>query len=183
MQRAALAKLSAHDTQTDVVLAMGSSEGVLVAAGGEAPRWIAVGFALDDSNFAMQSGFPVFLGSALVWLTDGAATLNRGLGYVEVPYANGKVTGLDGRPVAAVNVPGATVFDAARPGVFTVASNAGTTRVVANVIDPQYSDVTAAVGPTAGFPRFGFEPWVLLLALAVALLALEWLAYTRHGTV
>src|SRR5882672_5502481 len=136
-------------------------------------------------------GFPVFLGSALVWLTDGAATHTRGLGYVEVPYANGKVTGLDGRPVATVNVPGATVFDAARPGVFTVASNAGTTRVVANVIDPQYSDVnrsrfaveSAAVGPTAGFPRFGFEPWVLLLALAMALLALEWLAYTRHGTV
>ena len=197
MQRAALAKLSAHDSQTDVVLALGESEGVLVAAGGTASRgitgarWIAVGFALDDSNFAMQPAFPVFLGSALVWLTAGAETLTHGLGYVEIPYANAKVTGLDGRPVAAVSVPGATVFDAVRPGVFTVASDAGTTRVVANVIDPQYSDVnrsrfageSVAVAPSLSFPRFGFEPWVVLLALAVALLALEWLAYTRHRTV
>ena len=197
MQSAALAKLSAHDSQTDVVLASGASEGVLVAAGGAASRgitgarWIAVGFALDDSNFAMQPAFPVFLGSALAWLTAGAETLTHGLGYVEMPYANAKVTGLDGRPVAAVSVPGATVFDAVRPGVFTVASNAGTTQVVANVIDPQVSDVnrsrfageSVAVTPTSGLPRFGFEPWVVLLALAVALLALEWLAYTRHRTV
>ena len=139
----------------------------------------------------MQPAFPVFLGSALAWLTAGAETLTHGLGYVEMPYANAKVTGLDGRPVAAVSVPGATVFDAVRPGVFTVASNAGTTQVVANVIDPQVSDVnrsrfageSVAVAPTSGLPRFGFEPWVVLLALAVALLALEWLAYTRHRTV
>jgi hypothetical protein len=170
---------------------------VLVAAGGAASRgvtgarWIAVGFALDDSNFAMQPAFPVFLGSALAWLTAGAETLTHGLGYVEMPYANAKVTGLDGRPVAAVSVPGATVFDAVRPGVFTVASDAGTTRVVANVIDPQVSDVnrsrfageSVVVAPSLNFPRFGFEPWVVLLALAVALLALEWLAYTRHRTV
>ncbi len=197
VQRAALAKLSAHESQTDVVLASGESEGVLVAAGGTASRgitgarWITVGFALDDSNFSIQPAFPVFLGSALAWLTTGAETLTHGLGHVEIPYANARVTGLDGRPVAAVSVTGATVFDAARPGVFTVASDAGTTRVVANVIDPQISDVNrsrfagefAAVAPSSSFPRFGFEPWVALLALAVSLLALEWLAYTRHRTI
>ena len=64
-------------------------------------------------------------------------------------------------------------------------------RVVANVIDPQYSDVnrsrfagaSVAITPTLSLPRFGLEPWVVLLALAVALLALEWLAYARHHTV
>ena len=191
IQRAALARLSARDAQTDVVLASGAGEGVLVAAGGTASRWIAAGFALDDSNFAMQPSFPVFLGSALVWLTDGAATLSHGLGYVEIPFADAKVTGPDGRPVAAVSIPGATIFDAARPGIFTVASNVNAIRVVANVIDPQYSDVNrsrfagASVVPTPTFslPRFGFEPWVALLSLAVALLALEWLAYARHRTV
>jgi hypothetical protein len=198
VQRAALARLSVSDTQTDVVLASDSSEGVLVAAGGgtasrgiAGARWIAAGFALDDSNFPMQSAFPVFLGSALVWLTGSAATLTSGLGHVEVPYANAKVTGLDGRPVAAVSVPGATIFDAARPGVFTVVSDAGTTRIVANVIDPQVSDInrsrfageSVALAPTLHFARLRFEPWIVLLALAVALLAIEWMAYTRRGTI
>ena len=197
LQKAALAKRSVRDTQTDVVLALGSSEGVLVAAGEPASRdnrgarWIAVGFALDDSNLAVQSAFPVFLGDALAWLTDGGAILTRGLGSVEIPYANGKVTGSDGRAVAAIRIPGATVFNAQRPEVFTVASNAGTARVVANVIDPQTSDVnrsrfageTVSVAPSLNLPRFRFEPWVVLLALAAALLAFEWLAYTRHRTV
>jgi hypothetical protein len=130
----------------------------------------------------------VFLGSALVWLTDRAAILSRGLGHVEVPFADGKVTGPDGRPVAATSIGGATIFEAARSGVFTVASHANATRVVANVIDPQYSDVNrsrfagapASAAAVLSFPRFAFEPWVVLLALAVALLALEWLAYARY---
>jgi hypothetical protein len=190
MQRAALAKMSARDSQTDVVLAAGSREGVLVAAGDEGPRWIALGFALDDSNFAVQPAFPVFVGGALAWLTDGAATLARGLGYIEIPVADGKVTGLEGRPVASVSAPGATIFEAARPGIFTVVSKTGTTRVAANVIDPLYSDINrsryAATGvglAPASLPRFGSEAWVLLLGLAIALLALEWLAYSRRGTI
>jgi len=32
-------------------------------------------------------------------------------------------------------------------------------------------------------PSLKFEPWVLLLVFAVALLAVEWLAYARHRTV
>ena len=150
-----------------------------------------MGFALDDSNFAMQSAFTVFMGTAIGWFTGGAITLSRGLGYVDVPYTNAKVTGVDGRPVTAVSVPGATIFDAARPGVFTVVSDAGTTRVVANVIDPQVADVnrsrfagsSVAVAPTLHFARLRFEPWIVLLALAVALLAFEWMAYTRRGTI
>lgn len=189
MQRAALAKTSARDSQMDLVLAADPSEGVLVAAGEEAPRWISLGFALDDSNFAMQPGFPVFVGGALEWLTGGATTLTRGLGYIEIAVADGKVTGTDGRPVAAVSAAGATIFEAARPGLFTVVSKAGATRVAANVIDPLYSDINrsryAGRGPglPPGLPRFGFEIWVVLLGLAVALLALEWLAYSRRGTV
>lgn len=191
VKRGALAKLSAGHAQTGVVLANGSGEGVLVAAGDRAPRWIAVGFALEDSNFAMQSGFPVFLGDALDWLTGGVAMLSRGLGNVEVPYADAKVTGIDGRPVKTLATAGATVFDAGRPDVFTVASSAGTSRVVANVIDPQFSDINrsrfagehAPVARPLSAPRFGFEPWVALLVVAVALLIFEWLTYTRRATI
>jgi len=191
IERATLANLATDDTQTDVVLASGTGEAVLIAAGGKASRWIAVGFALDDSNFAMQSGFPVFLGSALSWLTEGAETLSRGLGYVEIALAGAKVTGPDGDAVAAVSTHGATIFDAARPGVFTAANDTRAIRVVANITDPQFSDLnrsrfggaSGAMAPTVSLARFNFEPWVLLLLFAVVLLALEWLAYVRHRTV
>ena len=80
------------------------------------------------------------------------------------------------------------MFEAARSGVFTVASHANATRVVVNVVDPQYSDINrsrfagapAAAAAVPSFPRFAFEPWVALLAIAVALLAVEWLAYARY---
>ena len=191
VQRAALAKLSSGDAQADVVLAKGTGEGVLVAAGDHAPRWIAVGFALNDSNFAMQSGFPIFLGGALEWLTGGVATFTHGLGSIEIPYANATVTAIDGGPVKTLSTAAATLFDAARPNVFTVAWSAGTSRVVANVTDPQFSDINrsrfadapAPLARTVSAARFGFEPWISLLAIAVALLAFEWLTYTRRVTI
>ena len=139
----------------------------------------------------MQSGFPVFLGNAIDWLTRDVATIARGLGHVEIPYANAKVTSRDGKPVATLSVAGATMFDAVRPDVFTAVSSAGTTRVVTNVIDAKFSDINRspfaqerdAVAQTSIAPRFAFEPWVGLLLLAVALLAFEWVTYTRRATI
>ena len=190
VQRAALATLTAGAAHADVVLAKGSEEGVLVAAAGQAPRWIALGFALDDSNFAMQSGFPVFLGSALGWLAGDAQILTQGLGHLEVPYANARVTGLDGRSITAVNTAGATIFDAAQPDVFTITTNVATSRIVANIIDPRFSDINRSrfgaepqrVAHSVNAARFGFEPWVALLTIALLLLAFEWLTYTRRVT-
>lgn len=191
VQRAALAKLSTRTAQADVVLAKGSREGTLVAAGGQAPRWISVGFALDESNFAMQSGFPVFLGSALNWLSGAAPILAYGLGHIEIPYANARVTGLDGRAVKTLSTPGVTMFDAARPEVFTVASNTGVVRVAVNVIDARLSDINRSrfLGKPAHFARalsasrFRIQPWVALIAVAVALLSFEWLTYSRRVSV
>jgi hypothetical protein len=179
------------DSQQDVVLAKGLGEGALVAAGGKTPRWLAVGFALDDSNFAMQAGFTVFLANAIDWLAGSVPIRSYGLGQIEIPEAGGRVTGLDGRAVVTVNVPGATIFEARRPDVYTVASSQGTTQVIANVIDPHYSDVNRsrfAAAParsarTAPSPHVGFEPWIALLVLALGLLSVEWLTYTRRGTI
>ena len=169
----------------------GANEAVLIAASDATPRWIALAFALDESNFAAQSSFPVFLGNTLSWLADNGAPLARGLGQIEIPYVGAQVSGLDGRPVAVVRIPGATLFEANRPDVFTVTAGTATTRVVVNVIDPRIADINRSrfAGEPAArarpliAPRFGFEPWVALLSLAVALLVLEWLAYTRRGTV
>jgi Aerotolerance regulator N-terminal len=191
VRRAVLAKFSASKQQSDVVWAKGSGEHPLVTAINQAPRSVTVGFALDDSNFAMQSSFPIFLGTALAWLTDVAPPRAHGLGAIEIPYANAKVTRFDGKLLTTINGAHTTVFDAAQPGVFTVTSDAGVEQFVANVIDPQFSDINRsrfAVEPqrlarSFGATRFGFEPWVALLVFAVALLAFEWVTFTRRATI
>ena len=76
---------------TAIVSAKGSGEGALVVAGHARAAWIEVGFALQDSNFPLQAGFPVFLGSALSWLTEGATVITTGIGHVEVPLAEAEV--------------------------------------------------------------------------------------------
>jgi Aerotolerance regulator N-terminal len=191
VRRAMLAKLSASNKQNDVVLAKGSGESVLIATGNQSTRWITVGFALGDSNFAMQSSFPIFLGNALAWLTGAAPPRAHGLGAIEIPYANAKVTGFDGKLLMTINGARTTVFDAAQPGVFTVTSDAGVEQIVANVIDPQFSDINRsrfAVEPqqlarSFAAARFGFEPWVALLVFAIAVLAFEWVTFTRRITI
>ncbi len=201
LQRAALTRIAGTDAQTDVMLASGADEGVLVAAGtvpssgmasgGMTSRWIATGFAIEDSNFATQAAFTVFLGNALGWLENGTETLYRGLGYVEIPHANARVTAHDGRVLNTISVAGVTIFEAARPGVFAVTTTTGTMQVIANVLDPLYADInrsrfngaSATPAPAREAARFGFEPWVALLALAALLLAAEWLAYTRRISV
>lgn len=191
VQRATLAKLSEHGPQTDLVLAKGAGEGVLVAAGGAGQRWIAVGFQLDQSNFAVQSGFPVFLAGALEWLTGNIQVLSRGLGRIEVAYVDAKVMGADGRAMVTANTAGATAFSAARPEVFTIASGSANVQLVANVTDPHFSDINHSRftdRPNIGASRltarrYGFEPWVVLIGLAVALLAFEWVTFTRRLTV
>ena len=40
-------------------------------------RVMVVGFALDESNFALQSGFPMFLANTLSWLTDEPVASHR----------------------------------------------------------------------------------------------------------
>jgi hypothetical protein len=83
------------------------------------------------------------------------------------------------------------MFDAVRPDVFTVESRGRKVHVVANVIDPLWSDInrsrfataSAPAASTSRMPRLAFEPWVALLLVAVAMLAFEWLTYTRRITV
>ena len=67
-------------------------QGALIAARHDAAEqhagpWILVGFAPQDSNLPLQPGFPVFLGTALDWLTEPAPALLRALGSIEVRAA------------------------------------------------------------------------------------------------
>ena len=174
-----------------LVLANGSTSAAVVTAGFSKARWIQVGFALHDSNFPLQSDFPVFLGNALNWLNAPIPVLRRGLGSVEVELPGAQVRDGSGNSVAASVTAKGVVFEASRPDVYTVRAPNGETQVVANVSDPRYAqinlshlsdDVTALQrGAPAGF--WSAELWVLLLLLGAAFLLFEWAVFTRPRAV
>jgi len=175
-----------------IVSAKGSAEGALVVAGHARAAWIEVGFALEDSNFPMQAGFPVFLGSALSWLAERATVMSAGLGHVEVPLPNAEVRDSRGQRLATSDTVEGTAFEAPRPGVYAVSSGAAALTVVANVLDPRYAQINHShlVGWRADFvsgsrsrPFPWPQPWVVLLLVGAALLAVEWITFSRRITV
>lgn len=179
-------------TRTDahaLVLAHGSAPGAVVTAGEVPVRWIKVGFALEDSNFALQPDFPVFLGNALSWVTEPAPVLARALGSVQVALPHARVHDGSGKPVAASPTSEGIVFEAPRADVYTVSGSGGRVLVVANVAEPRYVLINrtrlgdghpAAIAGEAAAPLWPAELWMLLLLFAGALLLAEWAVFTRR---
>ena len=179
-------------TGVDLVWSAATSPRALIAAWDDGTaRAVRVGFGLDDSNFALQAGFPVFLGKALAWLTQDTRILIRAPGQVQVPLRDARVTDGAGRPLPVLRSAAGTVFEAPRPDVYTASGSTGSMQVAVNVLDPRYAQINRSVlaaGGDAPLPAAGAvrrwlaQSWVVLLALAAALLLFEWAAFTRRVT-
>jgi hypothetical protein len=161
---------------------------LLVASAGA--RWAQLAFAVEDSNFPQLASFPVFLSNAIDWMTGEPPALDRPLGRVRLPLAGARVVDLAGKSVPVASAPGATLFDAPEPGVFTAVASDQRLRVVVNALDPKLTMVNASpladVAPPPTARRASLlrtDPWVLLLIAAVGLLCLEWLTFHQRMTV
>jgi hypothetical protein len=184
---------SAEGAGVDLVWSGTRPQRTLIAASDDGTaRAVRVAFGLDDSNFALQAGFTVFLGRTLAWLTQDAEILVRAPGQVEVPLREARVTDGTGRSLPVLRTAAGTVFEAARPDVYTARGSAGTVKVAVNVLDPRYArinDSVFAAGGGAAVPVIGAvrrwlaQSWAVLLALAAALLLVEWAAFARRMTV
>lgn len=166
-----------------------AQSGAIVSTGQARAPWVSVGFTVHESNFALQPGFPVFVGNALSWLVDGEPAAVRGIGTVHLPLADAVVTDGSGHRVTARATPGGTVFEAARPDVYTAQAGARHLQIVASLQDPRVADINhsrlgeRAVQPVPKLSSASTgEAWVVMLLVAVALLLFEWFAYTRRVT-
>ena len=122
---------------TGVVLVKGRREGALIIAVGRAYATNPGGFALQDSNFHMQPGFPVFLGNALSWLTTtepGAGARPWERSKWRSPARRSAMPTATASPTARTAA--GTSFQAPRPGVYSVSGVGGDLQVVANIRDP-----------------------------------------------
>jgi hypothetical protein len=174
-------------------LARTAEGAAIVVADDAAPRRVAVGFAVQDSNFAAQASFPVFLSNTVAWLASEAAPVHRAVGSVNLPLAEAKVRGLEAGPVDTRFVPGATLFTAKAPDFFTAEAGGRRVRVLVNVLDPAVTDVNASrlaatsdrapddAAASPASPRTA--PWILLLAVAAVLMVGEWWTYHRRVTI
>ncbi|SVD63273.1 uncharacterized protein METZ01_LOCUS416127, partial [marine metagenome] len=156
---------------------------------------VRVSFALEDSNFPLQPGFPIFLANTMNWLTGERFALSRSPGRIEVPIPMAEVADLEGNSVAASSLPGRTVFTASEAGLFTVVASDRRVHVAVNLTSQRHSSVNASnFGPEVDsspieMPFGGREVeenpklWVTLLVVATLLVTGEWFTYHRRLTV
>jgi len=168
----------------------------LVLVKDQADRIVRVSFALEDSNFPLQPGFPIFLANAMQWLMDEQVALARAPGRIEVPIPMAAVTDLEGTEILAWPLSDRTVFLADQPGLYTVVAEgerrlrvavnlASAERTSVNDSDVAAGEITAATSiVVAGAePGPSEELWILLLLLALLLVVAEWVTYHRRLTV
>lgn len=173
-----------------IAVARGPANEALILATRTGPRIAVLSFALEASNFALQPSFPGFLANTVDWLTRAARADSQRLGLVSLPISGARVLDLDGNAVPTREVPGATLFEAAKPGLYTAVARDQRIPVAVNVLDARttaINDTSAAraVSPaaTAASAVWTLDPWLVLLLAAVALLAGEWWTYHRRLTV
>ena len=158
-------------------------------------RIVRVSFALEDSNFPLHPGFPIFLTNTLGWLMDEQVALARAPGQIEVPLAMAAVTDLEGSDVATWPLSNRTVFMADQPGLYTVAQADRRLRVAVNlastartsVNDSRFTsdEITSTASTVLADTEAGpnEELWMALLLLALFLVIVEWVTYHRRLTV
>ncbi|MED5199508.1 MAG: hypothetical protein VYB51_06835, partial [Gemmatimonadota bacterium] len=178
-----------------VEVVVGSPLLPLVLVSERPDRIVRVSFALEDSNFPLHPGFPIFLTNTLGWLMDEQVALARPPGQIEVPLAMAAVTDLEGSDVATWPLSNRTVFMADQPGLYTVAQADRRLRVAVNlastartsVNDSGFTsdEITSAASTVLADTEVGpnEELWMAFLLLALFLVVVEWVTYHRRLTV
>jgi len=175
---------------------IGSQQLPLVVAFENPEKTLRVAFALEDSNFPLQPGFPIFLSNALSWMMDENVALASSPGRVEVPLPAATVADLAGNEVPTWALSDRTVFVAEEPGLYTAQRGSRRLRVAVNLVDRERSAVNASgfgadvVAATSMQVLVAVQPggwgddlWVLLLTIAAVLIVGEWVTYHRRLTV
>lgn len=192
IHRATLVNLKDRQKDSESVLASGPGGVPLIIVHEDGARWVAFSFALEESNFALHAGFPIFLSNTLDWMSGEQAVIARGLGLVEVPVSGARVLKADGTELASQSIAGGSVFEADAPGLFTVVSSNRRLRVAANLFDRRTTDVNksrlAKIEPDANVQvgasqLIAFDAWFACLFGAALLLLFEWWSWNRRMTV
>lgn len=175
---------------------IGTPELPLMVASEDPHKMIRVAFSLEDSNFPLQPGFPIFLNNVLSWMIDDQHALPGSLGRIEVPVTEGEVTDLEGEEISSSQFFGNTVFMANEPGLYTVTLGSQRIRVAVNLTDYKRTTVNtssfspedrAVVSPEifslTREEASGGELWFVFIWIATLMVIIEWFTYHLRWTV
>ncbi len=180
-------KVAPRPDMGDITLIAAEGNTPIAWATGRGTRRAGLGFALEDSNFALHAGFPVFLGNALDWMTAEPTLLKAGLGVLELPLEQARVVGADGQEIESRPVPGGSLVEMVQPGFYTAVTATERLRIAVNALDRKTTEVNRSGLPAvADEPSqsraAGIDPLQALLLGAVLLLVFEWWAWNRRLT-
>jgi hypothetical protein len=180
-----------------------TGDGPLIAAGDhDSRRVVSVAFNLTDSNWPIRISFPIFLSNCIDWLTAGSGlgpssldTPAGGTASIGAPagLASLSVVKPDGRQdaVAAPDSGGLVAYDDTdQAGLYKFNGGSFQTTLAVNMLDRSESNLAVqphhelehrgsplAAGRTR---RVKDDLWPTVAAIALALLAVEWLLYHRR---
>ena len=193
VDRATVVNLKGRAKETESVLASAPGDAPLIIVHEDGMRWISFSFGLEESNFPLHAGFPVFLSNAINWMLGEQAVIFRGLGLIEIPVSGARVLAADGTELASQSIPGGSLFEASAPGLFTAVSAHQRVLVAANLFDRRITDVNrsalaqdrpGAEAPAVAHSPISIDDASFALLLGAALLVLfEWWSWNRRITV
>jgi hypothetical protein len=178
-------KASRIDATNLTVIAASNETPLIVAS--ENPRWVMLTFDLNSSDFALQTGFPVFVENVLAWFNREQLAVRRPPGSVEIPLANAEIRTIDGTVIPSIAQLGATVFHAREPGLYMATSGDSSLPVAVSLTSPDLSNINQSTfkedkAPVESSTWFHHELWVYMVLAAVILISIEWFTYHRRIT-
>jgi hypothetical protein len=169
---------------------------VLATAGGNPPvplivareqqghRLVIVGFDPKDSNFQLQSAFPLLMAGSIEWMTRPVEEVadSFSVGELSIPGPATRIVGPSGKDVPFAREGANVHLLATETGVYRLLGPGGETRIAVNtpLLPAQRLKPTAleAAAPESEPPlEVRLTLWRWLLVLAVVALFLEWWLY------
>ena len=147
-------------------------------------RLLIIGFDPHDSNFPLESAFPLLMAGGMEWMTHSVdeAAESHSTGELDLPGPATRIIAPSGRDVSFVRKGGEIHLLAQETGMYRVIAPSGETIVAVNT--PLLPARRLKVAPTeaAGVQREPLQPeganlWRVLVLLGIVALWLEWWLY------
>jgi hypothetical protein len=173
------------DASNLTVIAASNDTPLIVAS--EKPRWVMLTFDLNSSDFALQTGFPVFVENVLAWFNREQLAVRRSPGEIEIPLANAEIRTGDGKAVASSTQLGSTVFHVDEPGLYIATAGDARLPIAVNLTNPDLSNINRSAlkentAPVQTTSWLHYEVWVYMVLAALILISVEWFTYHRRIT-
>ncbi len=147
-------------------------------------RMLIVGFDPHDSNFPLESAFPLFMAGSMEWMTHSVeeAADSLSTGELDVPGPVTRIVSPSGRDVAFARKGSEAHLLAMETGIYRVVAPSGETNLAVNtpLLPARQMKVTpeeAAGVEGEPLPPVTWDLWRWLVLLAIVALWLEWWLY------